>query len=152
MNVCSNVTALLWLINNVAEFDKAPETVYFAIAFTAVSTMIKVKTRRNEWGDDVHDYFASQLVYYPVIMTIFCECKRRKAKMRNCNDIIVIFCYWYYIISYYRGRILILFLLSYLNRKDLPLSLHMFNGSFPWVIDSIIIRTISLFVLFHYSD
>ena len=33
------------------------------------------------------------------------------------------------------------------NRKDLPLSLHMFNGSFPWVIDSIIIRTISLFVL-----
>ena len=45
------------------------------------------------------------------------------------------------------GRILILFLLSYLNRKDLPLSLHMFNGSFPWVIDSIIIRTISLFVL-----
>ncbi|MDU1741663.1 MAG: GHKL domain-containing protein, partial [Streptococcus lutetiensis] len=37
--------------------------------------------------------------------------------------------------------------LSYLNRKDLPLSLHMFNGSFPWVIDSIIIRTISLFVL-----
>ena len=93
-------------------------------------------------------YFASQLVYYPVIMTIFANVRGEKLKLRE----IVMISLSFFVIDITSfptivGRILILFLLSYLNRKDLPLSLHMFNGSFPWVIDSIIIRTISLFVL-----
>ncbi|WP_156468381.1 GHKL domain-containing protein [Streptococcus lutetiensis] len=93
-------------------------------------------------------YFASQLVYYPVIMTIFANVRGEKLKLREIVTISLSF-FVIDIISFPTivGRILILFLLSYLNRKDLPLSLHMFNGSFPWVIDSIIIRTISLFVL-----
>ena len=93
-------------------------------------------------------YFASQLVYYPVIMTIFANVRGEKLKLREIVTISLSF-FVIDITSFPTivGRILILFLLSYLNRKDLPLSLHMFNGSFPWVIDSIIIRTISLFVL-----
>ena len=93
-------------------------------------------------------YFASQLVYYPVIMTIFANVRGEKLKLREIVTISLSF-FVIDITSFPTivGRILILFLLSYLNRKDLPLSLHMFNGSFPWVIDSIIIRTIGFCIL-----
>ncbi|SFL09214.1 sensor histidine kinase [Streptococcus equinus] len=93
-------------------------------------------------------YFITQLVYYPVIMTIFANVRGEKLNLR---EIITISLSFFVIdITPFHTiilRILILFLISYLSRKDLPLSLHMFNGSFPWVIDSIIIRTISFFVL-----
>ena len=93
-------------------------------------------------------YFITQLVYYPVIMTIFANVRGEKLNLR---EIITISLSFFVIdITPFHTiilRILILFLISYLSRKDLPLSLHMFNGSFPWVSDSIIIRTISFFVL-----
>ncbi|SDQ35541.1 sensor histidine kinase [Streptococcus equinus] len=93
-------------------------------------------------------FYASQLTYYPVIMTIFANVRGEKLNLREIITISLSF----FVIDITPfptiiGRILILFLISYLSRKDLPLSLHMFNGSFPWVIDSIIIRTISFFVL-----
>ncbi|SFR70755.1 two-component system, AgrA family, sensor histidine kinase AgrC [Streptococcus equinus] len=93
-------------------------------------------------------FYASQLTYYPVIMTIFANVRGEKLKLR---EIIAISLSFFVIditpFPTIIGRILILFLISYFSRKDFPLSLHMFNGSFPWVIDSIIIRTISFFVL-----
>nr|WP_205395455.1 GHKL domain-containing protein [Streptococcus lutetiensis] len=93
-------------------------------------------------------FYASQLTYYPVIMTIFANVRGEKLNLREIITISLSF----FVIDITPfptiiGRILILFLISYFSRKDLPLSLHMFNGSFPWVIDSIIIRTISFFVL-----
>ncbi len=93
-------------------------------------------------------FYASQLTYYPVIMTIFANVRGEKLNLRE----IVAISLSFFVIDITPfptiiGRILILFLISYLSRKDLPVSLHMFNGSFPWVIDSIIIRTISFFVL-----
>ncbi|MDY2776571.1 MAG: GHKL domain-containing protein [Streptococcus infantarius] len=93
-------------------------------------------------------FYASQLTYYPVIMTIFANVRGEKLNLR---EIIAISLSFFVIditpFPTIIGRILILFLISYFSRKDFPLSLHMFNGSFPWVIDSIIIRTISFFVL-----
>lgn len=93
-------------------------------------------------------FYASELTYYPVIMTIFANVRGEKLNLREIITISLSF----FVIDITPfptiiGRILILFLISYFSRKDLPLSLHMFNGSFPWVIDSIIIRTISFFVL-----
>ena len=93
-------------------------------------------------------FYASQLTYYPVIMTIFANVRGEKLNLREIITISLSF----FVIDITPfptiiGRILILFLISYFSRKDFPLSLHMFNGSFPWVIDSIIIRTISFFVL-----
>ncbi|SEQ37034.1 two-component system, AgrA family, sensor histidine kinase AgrC, partial [Streptococcus equinus] len=97
------------------------------------------------------DYFVHyipQFIYYPVIMTIFANVRGERLNLREIITISlaffvsdVIWCPTAIV------RILILFLLSYFSRKDLPLSLHMFNGSFPWVIDSIIIRAIGFFVL-----
>ncbi|TDE68058.1 GHKL domain-containing protein [Streptococcus sp. KCJ4932] len=93
-------------------------------------------------------FYASELTYYPVIMTIFANVRGERLNLREIITISLSF----FVIDITPfptiiGRILILFLISYFSRKDLPLSLHMFNGSFPWVIDSIIIRTISFFVL-----
>ena len=93
-------------------------------------------------------FYVPQLVYYPVIMTIFANVRGAKLKLWEVITITLSFFIiditWFPTII---GRILILFLLSYLHRKDLPQSLHIFNGSFPWVIDSIIIRTISFYIL-----
>ncbi|SDQ28470.1 two-component system, AgrA family, sensor histidine kinase AgrC [Streptococcus equinus] len=93
-------------------------------------------------------FYASQLTYYPVIMTIFANVRGEKLNLREIITISLSF----FVIDITPfptiiGRILILFLISYFSRKDLPLSLHMFNGSFPWVIDSIIIRTIGFCIL-----
>ena len=93
-------------------------------------------------------HYIPQFIYYPVIMTIFANVRGEKLNLREIITISLSF----FVIDITPfptiiGRILILFLISYFSRKDLPLSLHMFNGSFPWVIDSIIIRTISFFVL-----
>ena len=97
------------------------------------------------------DYFVHyipQFIYYPVIMTIFANVRGEKL---NLLEIITISLSFFIIDIIWCPtaivRILILYLISYLNRRDLPRSLHIFNGSFPWVIDSIIIRTIGFFIL-----
>ena len=97
------------------------------------------------------DYFVHyipQFIYYPVIMTIFANVRGEKLNLR---EIITISLSFFVIDIIWcptaMVRILLFYILSYFNRKDLPLSLHMFNGSFPWVIDSIIIRAIGFFVL-----
>ncbi|WP_423215020.1 sensor histidine kinase [Streptococcus equinus] len=97
------------------------------------------------------DYFVHyipQFIYYPVIMTIFANVRGEKLNLR---EIITISLSFFVIDIIWcptaMVRILLFYILSYFNRKDLPLSLHMFNGCFPWVIDSIIIRMISFFVL-----
>nr|WP_205397520.1 GHKL domain-containing protein [Streptococcus lutetiensis] len=93
-------------------------------------------------------HYIPQFIYYPVIMTIFANVRGEKLNLR---EIITISLSFFVIDIIWcptaMVRILLFYILSYFNRKDLPLSLHMFNGCFPWVIDSIIIRTISFFVL-----
>jgi|BioPla2DNA2_1021312.scaffolds.fasta_scaffold07523_9 two-component system sensor histidine kinase AgrC len=93
-------------------------------------------------------HYIPQFIYYPVIMTIFANVRGEKLNLR---EIITISLSFFVIDTIWcptaMVRILLFYILSYFNRKDLPLSLHMFNGCFPWVIDSIIIRTISFFVL-----
>lgn len=51
------------------------------------------------------------------------------------------------VLHYYRSYFNFDKLLSYLRDKTLPFSLYVFYGSFTWVIESIIIRTISFFIL-----
>jgi len=93
-------------------------------------------------------HYIPQFIYYPVIMTIFANVRGEKLNLR---EIITISLSFFVIDIIWcptaMVRILILSLVSYFSRKDLPRSLHIFNGSFPWVIDSIIIRTIGFFVL-----
>lgn len=95
--------------------------------------------------------YLSELAYYPVIMLIYSNVRGAKLKLWEIVTIAVTFFVidftWFYTII---GRILILMLLSYLRDKTLPFSLYVFYGSFTWVIESIIIRTIS-FLFFQYS-
>lgn len=92
--------------------------------------------------------YLSELAYYPVIMLIYSNVRGAKLKLWEIVTIAVTFFVidftWFYTII---GRILILMLLSYLRDKTLPFSLYVFYGSFTWVIESIIIRTISFFIL-----
>lgn len=92
--------------------------------------------------------YLSELAYYPVIMLIYSNVRGAKLKLWEIVMIAVTFFVvdftWFYTII---GRILILILLSYLRDKTLPFSLYVFYGSFTWVIESIIIRTISFFIL-----
>lgn len=92
--------------------------------------------------------YLSELAYYPVIMMIYANVRGEKLKLWEIITIAISFFIvdftWFYTIV---GRILILILLSYLRDKASPFSLYVFYGSFPWVIDSIIIRVISFFIL-----
>ena len=92
--------------------------------------------------------YLSELAYYPVIMLIYSNVRGAKLKLWEIVTIAVTFFVidftWFYTII---GRILILMLLSYLRDKTLPFSLYVFYGSFTWVIESIIIRMISFFIL-----
>lgn len=74
-------------------------------------------------------HYIPQFIYYPVIMTIFANVRGERLNLR---EIITISLAFFVIDIVYPTaivRILILFLISYLSRKDLPLPLHMFNGS-----------------------
>ena len=92
--------------------------------------------------------YLSELAYYPVIMLIYSNVRGEKLKLWEIVTIAVAFFVidftWFYTII---GRILILMFLSYLRDKTLPFSLYVFYGSFTWVIESIIIRMISFFIL-----
>lgn len=92
--------------------------------------------------------YLSELAYYPVIMLIYSNVRGAKLKLWEIVTIAVAFFVidftWFYTVI---GRILILMLLSYLRDKTLPFSLYVFYGSFTWVIESMIIRTISFFIL-----
>ncbi|AND80394.1 sensor histidine kinase [Streptococcus pantholopis] len=92
-------------------------------------------------------HYLSELAYYPVIMLIYSNVRGEKLKLWEIAIIglsfFIIDFTWFYTII---GRILILMLLSYLKDKTQPLSLYIFYGSIPWVVESAFKRIISFFI------
>ncbi|QGZ27927.1 GHKL domain-containing protein [Streptococcus ruminicola] len=85
--------------------------------------------------------------YYPVIMIIYSNIRGVKLKLWeivaiSLSFLVIDFTCFYTIVF----RFLVLEFLSYTRDKDLPLSLHIFYASFPWVIESIFKRLIGFFI------
>ncbi len=86
--------------------------------------------------------------YYPVIMIIYANVRGAKLKLWeiiviSLSFLIIDFTWFYTIIL----RFCTLAYLSYERDKELPLSLHIFYASFPWVTESVFKRLVGFFIL-----
>ncbi|WP_205401937.1 sensor histidine kinase [Streptococcus lutetiensis] len=94
------------------------------------------------------DYLVLCLTVYPIILYIYSNVRGEKLGYIEKSLAIIVFVVvahsWFYFIS---GNFIVLILLSYFKNKELPTSLHVFYGVFPWLVEGVFRRLTAFFFL-----
>ncbi|WP_455679557.1 sensor histidine kinase [Streptococcus sp.] len=94
------------------------------------------------------DYLVLCLTVYPIILYIYSNVRGEKLnyaeKIIAVVTFVVVAYSWFYFIV---GNFIVLILLSYFRNRELPVSLHVFYGVFPWLVEGVFRRLTAFFFL-----
>ncbi len=94
------------------------------------------------------DYIFLCLIVNSFILYIYSQVRGEKLTFFEILIAVAVFVWvdhaWFYFII---CNFIILILLSYLKNRSLPLTLHVFYGVFPWIVESVFRRLIGFFML-----
>ena len=94
------------------------------------------------------DYLFICITVYPIILYIYSSIRGKNLDIVEIfiafSVFFLVYHAWFYFIV---GNFIILILLSYLKNKSLPLTLHVFYGVFPWIVESVFRRLTGFFLL-----
>lgn len=94
------------------------------------------------------DYLFLCLIVNSFILYIYSQVRGEKLNFFEILIAVAVFVWvdhaWFYFII---CNFIILILLSYLKNRSLPLTLHVFYGVFPWIVESVFRRLIGFFML-----
>ncbi|WP_422803088.1 sensor histidine kinase [Streptococcus sp. FT1-106] len=94
------------------------------------------------------DYLFFSLIVNSFILYIYSQVRGEKLNFFEILIAVAVFVWvdnaWFYFII---CNFIILILLSYLKNRPLPLTLHVFYGVFPWIVESVFRRLIGFFIL-----
>lgn len=94
------------------------------------------------------DYLVLCLTVYPIILYIYYNVRGEKLgyieKIIAITVFVVVAHSWFYFIP---GNFIVLILLSYFKNRELPVSLHVFYGVFPWLVEGVFRRLTAFFLL-----
>lgn len=94
------------------------------------------------------DYLVLSLIVNSFILTIYSQVRGDRLTLSEIIIAVITFMLvdhsWFYFLI---CNIIILILLSYFKNRELPLSLHVFYGAFPWLVEGVFRRLIGFFII-----
>jgi two-component system sensor histidine kinase AgrC len=94
------------------------------------------------------DYLVLYLTVYPIILYIYSNV--RGEKLNYVEKIIAVIAFIAVVqgcFYFLPGNFIVLILLSYFKNRELPVSLHVFYGIFPWLVEGIFRRLTAFYFL-----
>ncbi|MFP3766934.1 GHKL domain-containing protein [Streptococcus sp. TATVAM-FAB35] len=94
------------------------------------------------------DYLVLSLIVNSFILSIYSQVRGDRLNLFEIIIAVIAFVLvdhaWFYFII---CNIIILILLSYFKNRELPFSLHVFYGAFPWLVEGVFRRLIGFFII-----